>query len=174
MEEEFDWGTAVHEAGHAVVGMKLGWDIDWVTACPGFTHFNETGRETPSEAMSMAAAGTLAQLISDGEPWDDAFDVAIRMFFDHLGDEDVMSQTANGLVLGSLAEDMGNLAVAIDMHATREQGIEQFPEARATAAWLLADNWDLVERLGRALQRDPSGQSDEVAALLAEGRVAPE
>jgi hypothetical protein len=47
--------------------------------------------------------------------------------------------------------------VAIDMYLTPEQGIDQFPEARATAARLLTNNWDLVERLGRALQRDPSG-----------------
>lgn len=172
--EEFDWETALHEAGHAVVGLKLGWDIDWVRACPSLTHFNETGRETVDEAMAMAAAGTLAQLISEGQSWADAFDRPLGEFFERLGDEDVPSQAAKGLVAGSPAEDMGNLTVAIDMHATREEGIARFQEARATAARLLTENWDLVERLGRALQADPSGQSSEVAALLAEGRIIPE
>ncbi len=174
MEEEFDWGTAVHEAAHAVVGLKLGWDVDWVSAAPSITHFNESGQETVSEAMTMAAAGTLAELISAGEPVDDAFDEAIRVFYDRLGDEDVMSQTAKGLVASSPAEDLHNLAIAIDQHATREQGIEHFREARAAAVSLLVENWDLVERLACALQRDPSGESEEVAELLAKGRSASE
>jgi hypothetical protein len=172
MEEEFDWGTAVHEAGHAVVGLKLGWDVDWVSAAPPITHFNGSGQKTVSEAMSMAAGGTLAELISAGEPVDDAFDEAIRVFHDLLGNEDVMSQTAKGLVASSPAEDLHNLAIAIDQHATRDQGIEQFREARAAAVSLLVENWDLVERLAHALQRDPSGESVEVVDLLADARSA--
>ena len=41
--------------------------------------------------MTMAAAGTLAELISAGEPVDDAFDEAIQTFYYRLGDEDVTS-----------------------------------------------------------------------------------
>ena len=160
--EEFDWETAVHEAGHAVIGLKLGWELASVSAAPPCTCFNRSGRETADKAMSMAAAGPLAELISAGEPWDETFDADIRVFFERLGDDDVSSQAAEGLYATLPSEDLRNLVYAMDGYETREEGIAGFQEARTRTGRLLNENWDLVERLGRALQRDPSGKSDEL------------
>lgn len=170
MEEQFDWGTAVHEAGHAVVGLRLGWELRSVTALPPCTRFTPTGNETPFDAMVMAAAGRIAELVSAGEEWDNLFEGDIHEFFKALGDDDLDSGAAQSLYASSPSEDLQNLAVAIDHYKTRQEGIGQMRDATRVAASLVTENRDLVEQLGRALQRDPSGASGEIAELLQAAR----
>jgi hypothetical protein len=166
--EEIDWLTAVHEAAHAVVGIRLGWSVLSVSVIPPNTQFKPSSRQTGRQAMAMAMAGSVAEQISAGAPAGDvfaAFEAALGEFFAHLGGEDILSAEARRLAAGAPMEDVHNLAFAIASYSTRGRGWAQFRKAQTVTESVLIGHWETVEHLARALQRDPSGQSQEIADL---------
>jgi hypothetical protein len=171
--EDIEWQTAVHEAAHAVVGIRLGWPLASVSVIPPNTQFKPLSRQTSRQAMAMAMAGSLAEQMSRGVAAADviaAFEVALHEFFDRLGEDDILSAKAHGLAAGAPMEDLHNMAFAIANYSTRGRGWAQFRKAQSLAKKVLIEHWDAVEELARALQRDPSGESQEIVDLTRQRR----
>ena len=152
--DAYDWDTALHEAAHAEVGIRLGRTLVSMTLAPPMTRLASGSQASASRRRPMAifAAGNLAEQIHNGRPTADAFEASLTMFFDQVGDFDIASVRARSIAAGAAEDDVYDLACLIDSYSTRSRGWAQFRHARSAAVRILTEHWGAVqERARRAL-----------------------
>jgi hypothetical protein len=146
--------TAIHEAGHAVVGTAVGLVVVEVSTVPPMTRFTPESVERVSRQAQLAArtAGHLAESILRDQPTHDAFDNSLGTFFEHLGADDVDSLKANGIASGLPEDDVHAIAWLISLYSTPPRVIGQFRLGRARALCILVARWTDVEELAHRLR----------------------
>ncbi len=178
--------VAVHEAGHAVVGVYLGvGKLDQVIvhdevrggAAAGFTHFvldgeKERDRETFLSHIAMLLAGRLAE------------EVILGTAFEGSGGEGSDIQKATDIatfidVQLAMLETLGYFSAtsSADLEALRRD----VPSVRERAEKVLLAQWkrarkiveqceEIIERLAEKLEAEGRVSGEEVEALMAAGR----
>jgi hypothetical protein len=150
-----DWDiTAIHEAAHVEVGIRMGWELVSASLVPPITQFAPTRGAIRKQVMTYFSAGHLAEEILKRQPTQNAFDATLRAFFEKLGDADCGSVKAHSMAAKADEDDVYELACLIDSYSTRARGCTQFRQARLDANRLLTDNWSEVQERARTLQRE--------------------
>ena len=83
---------AIHEAGHAVVGVSVGLEVVAMTLAPPMARFSQVSvaRVSRRANMAVAAAGHLAEERHSGAPTDSAFEHSLVWFFEQLGNKNLL------------------------------------------------------------------------------------
>ena len=147
--------AAIHEAGHAEVAAQLGWEVVSESLVGANTQAKPRRRAPRSEFMAYFAAGHLAELIDSETPAETGFDALLKIFFEKLGNLDVLDDEAGRIGRG-IGDDVYELGQLIATSDSRDQGWAEFRQARSTAIDLLTGHWgDVLQRAGRL--QDESG-----------------
>ncbi len=156
MTNEIKMISAYHEAGHAVVAWRLGWEVhqieiqqknnEWV----GLVSAIPCDNETDLNMATYYAAGSIAQL--------KAFPQSQTLFVDQ-SDQDRINYFAYKLISGPLLPPFGDPADLLL--------VAQFKDAaEQTADDLLNEFWDQTQLLAHALYKSTMLTGDQVVGIL--------
>jgi hypothetical protein len=148
---EGDWLSAVHEAGHAVVGTALGGKLRSITTVPPMAQLEFSPSISKRALLTAAVAGPVAERMLEGREPNDALDTSLSFFFDRLGDEDANSFLAGQLASAAEEDDVREVTQIIAAYSSRGQGLAQFRQARSNAIRILRERWEQIEDLARTM-----------------------
>jgi hypothetical protein len=142
-----DWPTAVHEAGHAVVGMAVGGQLRALIGIPPRACIEYKPGVSRRALLAAAVAGPAAQRIAENRDPAEALGTSLEQFFELLGGESIDSFRADGLASGAEEDDLDVVVPLIESYTSRQRGLAQFRHGRAQAVRTLRKRWDEVEKL---------------------------
>lgn len=142
-----DWPTAVHEAGHAVVGMAVGGVLRSLTGVPPRACIDFKPSTSRQARLATAVAGPIAERMANGGAAETTLDASLKWFFDQLGDESIESFRADQLAMAAEEDDLDVVVPLVDSYPTRPVGLAQFRQGRARAIRILQERWEDVQKL---------------------------
>jgi hypothetical protein len=137
-----DWPTAVHEAGHAVVGMAVGGVLGSLTGVPPRACIEFKPSTSRRAQLATAVAGPAAERMAKGAEAEATLDTSLKRFFDQLGEDGIESFRADQLAMAAEEDDLDVVVPLIDSYASRRLGLAQFRQARSRAIRILEERWD--------------------------------